>query len=533
MKKSKKVIYPGESYRKLSAWRVLLLLLIIVTFGFWIFNRHVAIPQTPILAKRSPWFASYVDVTAKPTFAFEQLGASNQKNVILSFIVSKPDEPCVPTWGSAYTMDQANVALDLERRIARLRQQGGDIAISFGGLLNDELSNKCTKSSDLKQAYESVIERYQIDTIDLDLEQQALTDATASVRRAKVIALIQAERRQQGKNLAVWLTLPVAPFGLTEDGTNAVNRLLQNKVDLAGVNLMTMDYGNAKKSDQSMKDASIQALQQAHRQLTILYDNSGTHLNDQSIWEKIGATPMIGQNDIKEEVFSVDDAKGLNEFVSAKSITRISMWSANRDRECGSNYIDLKVVSVSCSGIKQNNQAFADVLSQKFDGSMSLNSSTITTGDPKENEFIVDDPKLSPYQIWAKEGTYLEGTKVVWKHNVYQAKWWTQGDVPNNPVLQSWQTPWELIGPVMPGEKPIEQVTLPLGTYPEWKGTDTYDEGGRVLFNSSPYQAKWWTKGNSPAAASSDPAGSPWVPLTQEQINEVIKQNKANQEKRF
>jgi chitinase len=111
---------------------------------------------------------------------------------------------------------------------------------------------------------------------------------------------------------------------------------------------------------------------------------------------------------------------------------------------------------------------------------------------------------------------------VVWHHNVYQAKWWTQGDTPDNPVLQSWQTPWELIGPVLPGEKPVPQATLPAGTYPDWSGATAYDAGQRVLFNNVPYQAKWWNQGNSPAASSSNPDSSPWTPLTQTQINQIV-----------
>ena len=31
-------------------------------------------------------------------------------------------------------------------------------------------------------------------------------------------------------------------------------------------------------------------------------------------------------------------------------------------------------------------------------------------------------------------GAYPKNTKIVWHHNVYEAKWWTQGDVPDAPV---------------------------------------------------------------------------------------------------
>src|SRR5690606_24650640 len=128
----------------------------------------------------------------------------------------------------------------------------------------------------------------------------------------------------------------------------------------------------------------------------------------------------------------------------------------------------------------------------------------------------------SPYQIWNEEGAFLEGTKVVWHGNVYEAKWWTQGDMPDNPVLQAWETPWQLIGPVLPNEKPIPQPTLPEGTYPAWSGTVEYETGQRVLYNGLPYQAKWWTMGDSPAGSTANADNSPWVPLTQTQIKKII-----------
>lgn len=306
------------------------------------------------------------------------------------------------------------------------------------------------------------------------------------------------------------MTLPVTPQGLTEDGTNIVAKMLEKEVDLSGINIMTMDYGQSKKKDMSMQEASQQAISETHRQLTILYNNAGITLNSSSIWKKIGITPMIGQNDFIDEIFTLDDAKALNEYASINGITRISIWSANRDIQCGDNYVNVSVVSDSCSGVKQDKLAYSTLLSINFEGDLAPNAAVITSSDSVTSEQDqTDDPKTSPYQIWNEDGVYLEGTKVVWHRNVYQAKWWTQNDVPDNPVLQSWQTPWQLIGPVLPGEKPIKQLTLPEGIYPEWSGNTQYNEGDRVLFNKVPYEAKWWTQGDSPAAATADPTSSP------------------------
>jgi chitinase len=514
-----------EPQRWLSLWRVLIALLILSGLAFgavagWVRWRQQKVEA--VAPAYHPWFASYVDVTATPLYPFEQLGSTPSSAVVLSFIVSSTSDPCTPSWGTYYTLDEAAVALDLDRRIARLQQQGGRIAVSFGGAMNSELALGCTDSDKLSGAYKSVIERYNIDTIDLDLENEGLKDAGASERRAVAIANLQKDYRSSGKNLAVWLTLPVAPQGLTEDGTNAVAKMLASEVDLAGVNVMTMDYGASRTQDQTMLDASQQALIETHRQLGILYKQAGINLNSDSLWRKIGATPMIGQNDIIDEVFTQEDAAGLNSFARNQGVGRMSMWSANRDIPCGENYVDVKVVSDSCSGVKTPKSGFTQALSNGFDGDLVQSASILTTEDPESNSNIIDDPEKSPYQIWQETGAYPKGIKVAWHGNVYEAKWWTKNDLPDNPVLQSWQTPWQLVGPVLSGEKPIEQPTLPEGTYPQWSGKVVYDGGDRVLFEGTPFQAKWWNQGESPAASAANSDSSPWIPLTQQQITDIL-----------
>jgi len=513
-----------EPIRKLSPWRVMLAILILIVLSTSTVFAIKKWQSDQADNSTKPWFASYVDVTATPTFQFQNLGNSSKKDAVLAFIVAMPSNGCQPSWGGAYSLNQAEDQLSLDTRIARLQQMGGSVAISFGGKNNNELAVTCTNPTKLLNAYKTVIDRYNINTIDLDIEGNDLTNNAAGLRRSIAIAQLQKQRIQDGKHLAVWLTLPVTPQGLTVAGTNAVSQLLANGVDLAGVNIMTMDYGSSLTAGQNMITGTESAMIQTHRQLGILYQRRGVYLNSATLWSKIGITPMIGQNDTQNEVFTINDAKAINQYALSVGIGRMSMWSANRDLTCGSNYVDVKVVSNSCSGVNQKGQSFANILGAGFNGNLTLSAGLITKSDAKlTNSQTPDNPATSPYQIWSPTGTYLEGTKVVWDHNIYQAKWWTQGNLPNDPVLQTWQTPWELIGPVLPGEKPIKQPTLPQGTYPNWSGTAIYNTNQRVLFNGVPYQAKWWNRGDSPAAASSDPNGSPWVALTQAQINAIDK----------
>ncbi|HEY4267367.1 MAG TPA: chitinase [Galbitalea sp.] len=472
------------------------------------------------------WFAGYVDVTATPSFAFETPKTKAGKQVVLSFIVASSADGCTPSWGGAYSLDEASASLDLDRRIARLQQQGGDVTVSFGGQKNTELGASCTDVTKLAAAYSSVIDRYNLSTIDLDVEGASLTDTAANSRRAEALEMVQKQQRAAGKSLAIWLTLPVSPTGLDVDGQNAVHETLAKKVDLAGVNAMTMDFGTSLTAGTSLLAGSEQALTATQRQLGILYKQIHVTLSQSTLWSKIGATPMIGQNDTRDEVFTMADATKLNAFATSKGIGRISMWSLNRDLTCGSNYTTLTVVSDSCSGVAQGGARFSTALAKHYTGSIALSAKSVTTNESVSTKSLVDNPKTSPYPVWSDANSYLQGTKIVWHHNVYVSKWWTQGDLPDNPVLNSWETPWQLVGPVLKGEKPIVQPTVPAGTFADWSGTATYNKDARVLFDGTPYQSKWWNLGESPAAASSNPDSSPWVPLTVAQIN-VINQELA------
>lgn len=513
----------NPSGRRLSFARLSIALLVTAAvISGTIFGYQAWLASSAVASAPGGWFAGYVDVTATPRYAFEVPSTASGKDVVLSFIVSDPDDACSPSWGGAYSLDEASATLDLDRRVARLEQLGGEVVVSFGGQRNSELSKNCTSVISLVRAYSSVIDRYKLSTIDLDLEGESLADTAAAERRATAIAQIQKAQRKAGKSLAVWLTLPVTPAGLAVDGQNAVRTALAKGVDLAGVNAMTMDFGASRTAGQSMLAASTSALTRTQRQLGILYRQAGTTLSDQTLWSKVGATPMIGQNDVRNEVFGLAAAKGLSSFIAEHKLGRASMWSLNRDRTCGPNYVDLKVVSDSCSGIAQKKASFADLLSKNLTGHPAAAAGVQTTQEPVDAEAIKDDPATSPYQIWSADGSYLQGTKVVWHRNVYVAKWWTRDDLPDNPVLNSWETPWTLVGPVLPGETPIPVPTLPAGTYPDWSGATIYEKGTRVLFDGVPFEAKWWNEAESPDAASSNPDGSPWVPLTATQIKAIV-----------
>ena len=88
-------------------------------------------------------FAPYVDVTLTPANHFEDPLENRAEEITLSFIVADLADPCQPSWGTYYGLDAAGRALDLDRRIARYRERGADVTVSFGGQANDELAVAC------------------------------------------------------------------------------------------------------------------------------------------------------------------------------------------------------------------------------------------------------------------------------------------------------------------------------------------------------------------------------------------------------
>jgi chitinase len=513
--------------RHLSWFRVFLVAVVAAAAvtGTWFFGFHLNTATADAAGGSTSWFAPYVDVTATPQYSFEDVPASAPTGAVLAFVVSAAGAPCDPSWGAAYSMSSASDSLDLDRRLARLRQLGGAVTVSFGGAANSELSIGCTDPAQLTAAYQSVVDRYSVSAIDLDIEGSVASAPAVNERRALAIAAMTTQQAVDGHPVDVWLTLPVGPSGLTAEGLSVLTSMLAAKVPLAGVNGMTMDYGVP--IEGSMATESEVALTALQQQVQSAYHAAGTDLSDAQSWQLVGATPMIGQNDVAGEIFGLADAQQLVAFGQQHRIGRMSMWSANRDKSCGPNYPDVHVVSDACSGVDQTPGQFAGIFATFQSGqpvaavptvsadasTAAQTSATAAAGNRATAE--PDDPATSPYAIWNVNQAYPKGTKTVWHRNVYQAKWYSIGDQPDLPVSTADQTPWTLVGPVLPGDHPAPLQTLAPGTYPDWNATDVYVAGSRVLQDGVGYQAKYWTQGDVPGAVPTSPTEtSPWELIT-------------------
>ncbi|MDQ1248724.1 MAG: chitinase [Actinomycetota bacterium] len=486
-------------------------------------------------------FAGYVDVTATPTYHFEDPISPATRDVILAFVVADKDDPCLPSWGTYYTLDKASRDLDLDRRIEQLRVVEGNVRVSFGGAINDELATVCTDEQALRKAYADVVDRYDLQSIDLDIEGEALTDTEANQRRAQAVKAVQDTQAAQDKRLGVWLTLPTDTAGLTAAGIAVLTTMLEADVDISGVNGMTMNFGATKPETMDMSNAVEKAALKMQQQISDAYGAIRKPLSESEAWEKVGVTPMIGQNDVVTEQFTIGDAKSLNTWALNKGIGLLSMWSLNRDATCGPPLPKVSTITRNtCSGVDQKGQTFADVLAvntafpalpsdsspeptataspSETSPSQAASTDPSATGAPDPSSSpggaraSLDDPATSPYPIWDPTTPYPVNVKVVWQQNVYQAKRWSTGFAPDTQVARPEETPWRLIGPVAPGgEEPMPLPSVGIGTYPAWEAAEEYPVGSRVQVDTVPYVAKWTNTNRAP-----DPEGgtkNPWALL--------------------
>jgi hypothetical protein len=306
------------------------------------------LPVTPAAAAAGgPTFAPYVDMTLNSDSLAKMKAGSGVRQMTLAFIVS--DRPCVASWGGYYGLgDRA-----IRKRINGLEAAGGKAIVSFGGAAGQELADTCDTPHALAEQYQAVIDAYGIRNLDFDIEGADQANRTTIDRRFQALREVQVAARKAGHPLRVSLTLPVMPFGLTRDGLGVVRSAIAHRVQVSTVNVMTMDYFDSSLDYAGhMGDLAIRAARSTHRQLARLYPR----LSDARIWRMLGATPMLGINDDKKEIFTVANAHQLARFATSKHMSRLAMWSLNRDAPCPSPTTQ---TSNTCSGVSSPRWAFS------------------------------------------------------------------------------------------------------------------------------------------------------------------------------
>lgn len=161
----------------------------------------------------------------------EIIAQSGVRHLILAFVNAIGDGQCVPAWYGNANMKVANDAKIVELA-RRLRSSGGDIAVSFGGYNGVELGHACNSPQALANAYQQVIDKYDLTYLDFDIEGNAIENAGDNRRRMEAIKILKQTARSKGRNLFVSLTLPTTTVGLNWNGKEEIKTAFSIQHDL-------------------------------------------------------------------------------------------------------------------------------------------------------------------------------------------------------------------------------------------------------------------------------------------------------------
>lgn len=290
-------------------------------------------PEASLLTARDGWYGTYMKAESVPTQLKTHEVLPGER-----FLLSRASTPGTTPCQSEPSASQESASSQMPpaTELARIREQGGIIALSSGapGPELDELATRCEDTKLLENTYRELLGEYDSTVLDLYLDGADLGDPLVSERRVNAVSSLQVQAIAANEPIEVWLSLPVDGTELAPDAVEEVRRVLDGgAVDLAGVNLLLSDVGS--EQDPTIHaDNAILAIKNAHRQLKEIYelpaqDVSRETMSNDSIWMRIGITPMIDQGAQAGESLTSEDAEKLMRFALVMGLRRFSVLNLN------------------------------------------------------------------------------------------------------------------------------------------------------------------------------------------------------------
>jgi chitodextrinase len=434
---------------------------------------------------------------------------SGNKYLTMAFIQAATKGSCTPYWNGDSSMPISSSSFGSD--ISAMQAQGGDVIPSFGGYTADntgtEIADSCTNVSSIAAAYENVITTYNISRIDLDTEDNSLTNSAGIDRRNKAVKMVEDWAAANGRNVQFSYTLPTTTSGLADSGLNILQNAKSNNARIDVVNLMTFDYYDG--ATHNMANDTQTAAQGLHDQLHSLYPSK----TDAQLWGMIGVTEMPGIDDYgAAETFTTANATSVYNWAVSKGINTLSFWALQRDNGgCpGTGGSD------TCSGTTQSTWQFSHTFepftsggttppppANDFSLSLTAASGSVTAGSSTTSGIATAVTQGSAQSVaLSVSGAPAGVTATVSPASV------TAG---GSATLSVATTAATVSGTYQLTVTGIEGSAVHTATYSltvtggttactaaPWSSTAIYVGGDTVSYNGHTYKAKWWTTGETP-----------------------------------
>jgi hypothetical protein len=299
--------------------------------------------------------------------------SSGNKYLSMAFIQTASQGSCTPLWNGDPNLPIASSHFGSD--ISTIQANGGNVIPSFGGFTADdqgtEIADSCTNVASIAAAYESVITTYNVPRIDLDTEDNSLTNTAGIDRRNQAIAMVESWAASNGRTLQFSYTLPTTTSGLDTTGLAVLKSAVKYNARIDVVNLMTFDYYDG--ATHEMGTDAENATTGLYNQLASLYPSK----TSAQLWGMIGITVMPGVDDYgTAETTTLADTKKVESWAAGKGVNTVSFWALQRDN---GSCPDGTSGSDSCSGIAQNTWDFSKAL-EAFNGGTTVPTNDFSVG---------------------------------------------------------------------------------------------------------------------------------------------------------
>ncbi|WP_084557276.1 CBM35 domain-containing protein [Hamadaea tsunoensis] len=269
------------------------------------------------------------------------MSATGVKWFTLAFILS--DGTCNPAWDGSRPLTGG----DDQAKINAIRAAGGDVIPSFGGYSGAKLGEHCSSASALAGAYQKVINAYSLKAIDIDIEDTEWASATVRQRVIDALKII----KTNNPGIKTVVTFGVATSGPDSTGVDMITRGANSGLANDVWSIMPFDFGGHSGSMGSVTVTAADGLKNAVK--------SAYGYTDAVAYAHIGISSMNGKTDETDETVSTADFTTILNYAKSHHIGRLTYWSINRDRPCGTG-----TDGDSCSGVSQSQYDFLKIFVQ-------------------------------------------------------------------------------------------------------------------------------------------------------------------------
>jgi hypothetical protein len=272
--------------------------------------------------------------------------SSGAKYLTFAFLQTASSGSCTAYWDGDTSQPIASSSFG--SAIASIQASGGDVIPSFGGFTadttNTDIADSCGSASSIAKVYEKVITTYNVSRIDLDIEENSLTNTAGINRRNQAVAKTEAWAAANGRSIQFSYTMPSTTTGMDSSDEAVLKNAIADHATVSVVNLMTFDYYTG--TSHEMASATKSAASGLHSQLHSLYPSASSA----QLWAMVGVTEMPGIDDYGPgETFTQADATSVESWAASNGISTLSFWALQRDNGgCPGT-----AGSDTCSGISQ------------------------------------------------------------------------------------------------------------------------------------------------------------------------------------